>query len=141
MRSLSVGPKRDIHFAGSRCYAGISRTPRRHMASPADAVGDGEAGRAGPLFPRMPLRGLYHAEVPVLDAVELSALDARWQLVLGTLGNQEPAFSQGALQSSPGARPTPRPTRAAARGSCGTRAQPAMSLDGTRGPAHVALRS
>lgn len=33
------------------------------------------------------------------DAVELSAVDARWQLVLDTLGTQVPAFSQGALQA------------------------------------------
>jgi hypothetical protein len=32
------------------------------------------------------------------EAVELSVMDARWQLVLGCLGSAEPAFSQGALQ-------------------------------------------
>jgi len=33
------------------------------------------------------------------EAVELSVVDLRWQLVLGCLGAEEPAFSQGALQS------------------------------------------
>jgi len=33
------------------------------------------------------------------DAVEASVFDARWQMVLGRLGETEPAFSQGALQS------------------------------------------
>lgn len=32
------------------------------------------------------------------EAVEMSVVDARWQLVLGCLGATEPAFSQGALQ-------------------------------------------
>jgi hypothetical protein len=32
------------------------------------------------------------------EAVELSVVDLRWQMVLGCLGAQEPAFSQGALQ-------------------------------------------
>lgn len=33
------------------------------------------------------------------DAVEASVFDARWQMVLGRLGENEPAFSQGALQA------------------------------------------
>lgn len=33
------------------------------------------------------------------EAVELSVVDARWQIVLGVLGSDEPAFSQGALQA------------------------------------------
>src|SRR5215204_4022803 len=32
------------------------------------------------------------------EAVELSIVDARWQMVLGCLGAEEPAFSQGGLQ-------------------------------------------
>jgi len=32
------------------------------------------------------------------DAVDLTVVDARWQVVLGCLGSDEPAFSQGALQ-------------------------------------------
>lgn len=32
------------------------------------------------------------------EAVELSIVDARWQMVLGCLGSEKPAFSQGALQ-------------------------------------------
>ena len=32
------------------------------------------------------------------EAVELTVVDLRWQLVLGCLGSTEPAFSQGALQ-------------------------------------------
>ena len=32
------------------------------------------------------------------EAVELSVMDARWQLVLGCIGSAEPAFSQGGLQ-------------------------------------------
>lgn len=32
------------------------------------------------------------------EAVELSVMDARWQLVLDCVGTQEPAFSQGAVQ-------------------------------------------
>lgn len=38
----------------------------------------------------------YH-KVSDADAVELSVLDLRWQMVLGLLGSTEPAFSQGAL--------------------------------------------
>ena len=33
------------------------------------------------------------------EAVELTIVDLRWQMVLGCLGAQEPAFSQGALQA------------------------------------------
>jgi DDE family transposase/transposase-like protein DUF772 len=33
------------------------------------------------------------------DTVEASVFDARWQMVLGRLGETEPAFSQGALQA------------------------------------------
>lgn len=33
------------------------------------------------------------------EAVELSVVDLRWQMVLGCLGNEKPAFSQGALQA------------------------------------------
>lgn len=32
------------------------------------------------------------------EAVELSIVDARWQMVLGCLGAEEPLFSQGGLQ-------------------------------------------
>jgi hypothetical protein len=33
------------------------------------------------------------------EAVELSVVDLRWQMVLGCLGTEKPAFSQGALQA------------------------------------------
>lgn len=33
------------------------------------------------------------------EAVELTVVDARWQIVLGVLGSDEPAFSQGALSA------------------------------------------
>jgi len=33
------------------------------------------------------------------EAVELTVVDARWQLVLGRVGETRPAFSQGALQA------------------------------------------
>jgi Transposase DDE domain/Transposase domain (DUF772) len=33
------------------------------------------------------------------QAVELAVVDARWQMVLGVLGQDEPSFSQGALQA------------------------------------------
>src|SRR5207244_401265 len=33
------------------------------------------------------------------EAVELTVVDLRWQMVLGRLGDTEPAFSQGALQA------------------------------------------
>lgn len=33
------------------------------------------------------------------EAVELTIVDARWQMVLGVLDSEEPAFSQGALQA------------------------------------------
>lgn len=33
------------------------------------------------------------------QAVELAVVDARWQMVLGVLGDDKPAFSQGALQA------------------------------------------
>lgn len=32
------------------------------------------------------------------EAIQLTAVDARWQMVLGVLGEDEPAFSQGTLQ-------------------------------------------
>jgi hypothetical protein len=32
------------------------------------------------------------------EAVELSVLDLRWQMVLDNMGSEEPAFSQGTLQ-------------------------------------------
>jgi len=38
----------------------------------------------------------YH-RVSDADAVELTVVDLRWQMVLGCLGSTEPAFSQGAL--------------------------------------------
>jgi len=38
----------------------------------------------------------YH-RVSDADAVELTVVDLRWQMVLSCLGNTEPAFSQGAL--------------------------------------------
>lgn len=38
-----------------------------------------------------------YTEVSDAEAVELSVVDARWQMVLGVLGSDEPAFSQGAL--------------------------------------------
>jgi len=40
-----------------------------------------------------------YAGVSDADASELSGADARWQMVLGTLGSEEPAFSQATLQS------------------------------------------
>ncbi len=39
-----------------------------------------------------------YAGVSDADASELSCADARWQMVLGTLGSEEPAFSQATLQ-------------------------------------------
>lgn len=42
------------------------------------------------------LQGGYH-RVSDADAIELSVLDLRWQMVLGLLGATEPSFSQGAL--------------------------------------------
>jgi Transposase DDE domain/Transposase domain (DUF772) len=38
-----------------------------------------------------------YTRVSDADAVELTAVDARWQMVLDHLGTDEPAFSQGAL--------------------------------------------
>jgi hypothetical protein len=38
-----------------------------------------------------------YTQVSDADAVELTAVDARWQMVLDHLGTDEPAFSQGAL--------------------------------------------
>lgn len=53
-----------------------------------------------PLPPAMMAMALilqgYH-RVSDADAVELSVLDLRWQMVLNLLGSTEPAFSQGAL--------------------------------------------
>lgn len=40
-----------------------------------------------------------YAGVSDADASELSGADARWQMVLGRLGKECPAFSQGTLQS------------------------------------------
>lgn len=40
----------------------------------------------------------YHG-ISDAEAVEMSVVDLRWQLVLGVLGATEPAFSQGALSS------------------------------------------
>lgn len=40
-----------------------------------------------------------YVDVSDAEAVELSLVDARWQMVLGVLGSDEPAFSQGAFQA------------------------------------------
>jgi Transposase domain (DUF772)/Transposase DDE domain len=40
-----------------------------------------------------------YVDVSDAEAVELSVVDARWQMVLGVLGSDEPAFSQGAFQA------------------------------------------
>ena len=40
-----------------------------------------------------------YVDVSDAEAVELSMVDARWQMVLGVLGSDEPAFSQGAFQA------------------------------------------
>jgi hypothetical protein len=40
-----------------------------------------------------------YAGVSDLEAVELATFDARWQMVLGMLGEDEPPFSQGALHA------------------------------------------
>lgn len=42
------------------------------------------------------LQGYVHASDA--EAVEMTVIDLRWQLVLGRLGENDPAFSQGALQ-------------------------------------------
>src|SRR5262249_21349621 len=39
-----------------------------------------------------------YLQVSDAEAVELSVVDLRWQMVLDRLGEEEPAFSQGALQ-------------------------------------------
>ena len=44
----------------------------------------------------------YHG-ISDAEAVEMSVVDLRWQLVLDVLGSTEPAFSQGALSAFPGA--------------------------------------
>ena len=53
-----------------------------------------------PVAPALMAMGLilqgYHG-VSDAEAVELSVVDLRWQMVLGRLGETEPAFSQGAL--------------------------------------------
>jgi hypothetical protein len=57
------------------------------------------AGRE-PLCPGMMAMALilqgYH-RVSDAEAVELTVVDLRWQMVLGLLGNDEPAFAQGTL--------------------------------------------
>ena len=53
-----------------------------------------------PLYPAMMAMALIlqgYFNVSDADAVDLSHLELRWQMVLGRLGETEPAFSQGAL--------------------------------------------
>jgi len=53
-----------------------------------------------PIFPaRMAMAGILQGYLGVSDAeaVELTVVDLRWQMVLDRLGCEEPAFSQGAL--------------------------------------------
>jgi|GEM_PF-5455278 len=42
--------------------------------------------------------GLPNLRVSDAEAVELTVMDRRWQLVLDCLGADEPAFAQGTLQ-------------------------------------------
>lgn len=66
----------------------------------ASAYRDTGAG-AAPQLPAMMCMALLlqgYACVSDRDAVELTVVDARWQMVLGCLGATEPAFSQGGLQ-------------------------------------------
>ena len=53
--------------------------------------------------------------MPDAEAVEMSVVDLRWQLVLDRLGSTEPAFSQGALLRVPRTSHSPRYGAAAAR--------------------------
>ena len=46
---------------------------------------------------RAPLAAAARRRASDADAVELSIVDLRWQMVQGCLGASEPAFSQGAL--------------------------------------------
>jgi len=55
----------------------------------------------GPVPPALMCMALIvqgYLNVSDAEAAELTAVDLRWQLVLGNLGSEKPAFSQGTLQ-------------------------------------------
>lgn len=60
------------------------------------ATGAGKDPLPPALLAMVVLLQAYHG-ISDAEAVELSVVDLRWQLVLGCLGESQPAFSQGAL--------------------------------------------
>lgn len=62
---------------------------------------DSEAGKVPvpPALLAMAILLQAYADASDAEAVELTVMDMRWQLVLNRLGEQTPAFSQGALQA------------------------------------------
>ena len=58
--------------------------------------GEGKQPVAPALFAMVVLLQAYTGASDA-QAVELSIVDARWQMVLGVMGEDDPAFSQGAL--------------------------------------------
>jgi hypothetical protein len=59
-------------------------------------TGEGKMPVAPALLAMVVLLQAYTG-APDAQAVELSIVDARWQMVLGVIGDDEPPFSQGAL--------------------------------------------
>lgn len=62
------------------------------------ATGAGKAPRPPALMAMAVLLQAY-TQASDAEAVELTVMDLRWQMVLGCLGSADPAFSQGALQA------------------------------------------
>ena len=62
---------------------------------------DGYGGKEPVCPAMMAMAALLQGYLGVSDAeaVELTVVDLRWQMVLGCLGSTEPAFSQGAFQA------------------------------------------
>ena len=71
---------------------------QEELASMYRDTGEGRQPVAPALLAMVILLQAY-ANVSDAEAVDLSVVDARWQMVLDTLGAEEPPFSQGALQA------------------------------------------
>ena len=71
---------------------------QEELASMYRDTGEGREPVAPALLAMATLLQAY-VNVSDAEAVDLSVVDARWQMVLGVLGVEEPPFSQGALQA------------------------------------------
>lgn len=94
-----VGRTRKL-FGFLRTYRSqlFDETFQEQLASMYRDTGEGRMPVAPALLAMATLLQAY-ANVSDAEAVELSVVDARWQMVLDVLGADEPPFSQGTLQA------------------------------------------